>query len=52
MEECNLLLITVLANISVGKPTGKEKKIADFLSVLFFMTVRRQKYLDKKPEML
>lgn len=34
MEECNLLLITVLANISVGKPTEKEKKIADFLSVL------------------
>lgn len=49
MEECNLLLITVLANISVGKPTEKEKKKnADFLSALFFVTVGRQKYLGRK----
>lgn len=46
IEECNLLLITVLTNISVGKPT--EKKGAEFLSVLFFVTLGRQKYLDKK----
>jgi len=37
----------VLANVSVGKPKGK-KKVAEFLSVLFFLTLGGQKYLDKK----
>jgi len=41
-----LLLITVLANISVGKPT--EKKVAEFFLIPFFATLGRQKYLGKK----
>lgn len=47
IEECNFLLITVLANVSVGKLKEK-KKVAEFLSELFFVTLGRQKYLDRK----